>query len=294
MVVTSYELWSDQAFFDYGPIYYTVEIRNSLVSVCPFGCKNCECSTCFQGFALDLTTSTCRPCQAGCAQCLSTDTTICTSCMTGRYLNTTDSTCLACSPLCVACSSISVCTVCAPGQFVSNGNCVSCPANCFNCTSSTTCLTCEEGFALIANPSNSIVCGACTAFCSECSSANITQCITCQKGMYMLHGACRPCGANCLSCLSEQVCDVCVDGFVANMAGGCDVKCQLPCLTCSPSDPTLCMSCQSGSTLSAGKCQIDLTCNSNSSCVTCGQALNYFLLPTTSGVTCQKIGRAHV
>jgi hypothetical protein len=290
IVVTSYELWNRQSIFDDGRNYYVVEIRNSLVNICPFGCKNCECSTCFQGFALDLTTSTCRPCQAGCAKCLPTDTTICQTCMTGRYLNTTDSTCLACSPLCVACSSVSVCTVCAPGQFVSAGNCVNCPANCFNCTSASTCLNCREGFVLISNvTSNSIVCGACTAFCSECNPLNITECITCQRGMYKINGICQPCATGCLACTNANTCDICQDGFTANSAGVCEVRCQLPCLTCSSTNPTLCLSCQSGSTLdtNTNTCVIDLSCNSNSSCITCGQALNYFLLPSTGGATCQ-------
>ena len=41
IVVTSYELWNRQSIFDNGRNYYVVEIRNSLVNICPFGCKNC-------------------------------------------------------------------------------------------------------------------------------------------------------------------------------------------------------------------------------------------------------------
>lgn len=209
--------------------------------------------------------------------------------MTGRYLNTTDATCLPCSPLCVTCSDISTCTACAPGQFVNSGQCANCPLNCFNCSDASTCIICQEGFILIANVSaNSIVCGACTAFCSECNATNITQCITCQKGMYMLNGLCQPCRDGCIECTNAQVCDLCRDGLVANAAGVCETRCQLPCLTCAANNPTLCLSCQSGTTLdtTSNTCVIDLSCNTNSSCITCGQALNYYLLPSTSGATC--------
>ena len=61
------------------------------------------------------------------------------------------------------------------------------------------------------------------------------------------------------------------------------LKCQLPCVTCVDNQPSICLTCQRGSTLSNGQCVLNTTCNVDNSCTNCGQGFKFFLVPTTAG-----------
>ena len=73
----------------------------------------------------------------------------------------------------------------------------------------------------------------------------------------------------------------------ANSSGVCVPSCDLSCVTCESGQPSVCLSCQYGSTLQNGKCVVDTACNANNTCTNCGQGLNYFLVPvSTAGGHC--------
>ena len=135
-------------------------------------------------------TSTCRPCGHSCASCDSINTNICHSCFSGAYLDTVTRKCLPCLNGCIACTDNISCTICPPGQFLSKGSCYNCSKDCFNCSDPGTCLTCRTGYTLVSNANGSVTCGTCSVHCSECNSSNITQCLSCSKGMFMNNDIC--------------------------------------------------------------------------------------------------------
>jgi hypothetical protein len=256
------------------------------VKLCPPGCSDCDCKSCLTGYVLDASAGSCRPCPPGCLTCSSTDTSICESCITGSFLNSTTKTCDPCSGGCISCgTSATQCSTCPPGEFFGATQCEDCPKNCFNCSDANTCITCKKGFTLIKTGSNTGKCRSCSFSCSDCNPENITECTDCAKGLQLINGKCEPCPERCKQC-SNNLCAVCADGFTPNSAGVCVTKCQLPCLTCADNQPNFCLTCQSGSNVINGQCQIDLSCNTNSNCTNCGQGLNYVLTPSSSGATC--------
>lgn len=94
------------------------------------------------------------------------------------------------------------------------------------------------------------------------------------------------CPANCLQC-NNGFCAICINGYTPNDKGTCVMKCKLPCLTCKEGSPSVCLSCQGGSQVVNNECVLDITCNSFSNCTSCGQGLNYILVPSDTGATCQ-------
>ncbi len=113
--------------------------------------------------------------------------------------------------------------------------------------------------------------------CSGCNASNITQCTSCAMGLQLIDGACISCSANCLSCFNGQ-CQTCKDGLLPNSNGVCVLACVLPCLSCVDNQPSVCLSCQSGSALVNGTCQLSTACNSFKNCTNCGFGLNFVLL----------------
>jgi hypothetical protein len=255
-------------------------MENGQVRLCPPGCSNCDCSGCLSGYVMETSSSSCRPCPPACLTCSSSNSSICEACITGSFLNGTNQ-CQPCAPGCISCTSSSSCNVCPPGQYNGGSQCQDCPLNCFNCSDANTCITCRKGFTI----TSSKTCRGCSYSCSDCLADNITSCTACAKGLQLLNSVCSPCPDRCKEC-SNNVCAVCVDGYTSNSAGVCVTKCQLPCLTCQDNQPTYCLSCQSGSTVSGGVCALDLSCNADSSCSNCGQGLNYVLALSSAGATC--------
>jgi hypothetical protein len=155
--------------------------------------------------------------------------------------------------------------------------------NCLSCSNSSTCDTCRNGFVSAGGK-----CRGCAASCSSCNPTNITQCTSCANGLYLLSNKCVSCPNNCLTCSDANTCSTCVPGMTPNSNNVCILNCQLPCITCLDNQPTKCLSCYYGSTLTGNTCVFDTSCNSTSSCTDCGQGLNLYL-DGTNCMTCPTI-----
>jgi hypothetical protein len=123
--------------------------------------------------------------------------------------------------------------------------------------------------------------------CSGCNPANITECTSCAQGLELSNGKCVQCPDKCAEC-GNGLCASCIPGYQPNSFGVCVLTCKLPCATCADNQPLTCLSCYSGSILSGSTCQIDLSCNINSTCTDCGQGLNYILVGSTC-MSCSSI-----
>ena len=106
------------------------------------------------------------------------------------------------------------------------------------------------------------------------------ECLSCGQGMVLSNGRCTSCPANCLDC-SGSACIECALGFTLSN-NVCVKKCQLPCVSCAANLPSVCTSCQEGSTLFGSTCVLSMTCNTDNSCTYCGQGHNYFLVRTSN------------
>jgi len=248
---------------------------NGQIKLCPPGCSDCSsgtCTSCMTGFAFDSSASICYTCGLNCINCVPSNPNNCSSCMAGAYLSS--NTCLPCSTTCITCSgSANSCSQCPPGQYFQSNQCALCPNNCNTCSSQNICNQCNNGFALTSNG----VCRSCIATCSSCSPSNITQCTSCAHGLQLSGGSCIQCPQNCLSC-NNGICATCISGYTPNAIGVCVLNCQLPCATCIENQPQACLSCYGGSALINNICNINLSCNNDSSCTDCGQGLNYILI----------------
>lgn len=277
------ELIKEQSYFnqEHNGTFFT-EVKNGALFLHHPGCKNLNCSNCMDGYTLDNLTRLCKPCAPGCRQCLSSDVTRCTSCDQGLIWDYNSTSCSPCSSNCLSCSwSSTTCSSCVAGTKLDystwDASCTACPANCRVCSYYSGCQTCESGFVLISNAT----CRGCSIFCSSCNPTNITECTGCADGFQLIGGKCDPCPSNCLEC-SGSSCILCRKGFSSNSNGVCVSKCEVSCVTCMSSQPSVCLVCQSGSTLVSGKCVLDISCNANNSCTSCGQGIGYFLVPVSS------------
>ena len=278
------------------------EVRNGVLQVCPPGCVDCNCTSCFSGYAYDNLTGLCKKCPLGCSSCSnssfygSSASLQCSSCNTGYFYSWMNYTCGACDSNCLSCySSSSYCGTCAPGltpqyNYTSyTYDCQSCSTrNCLSCSTYSGCTRCQIGFVSSSNnsyyyysSSTNATCRKCSIYCSACDRDDITHCLNCTKGLELINGRCESCPQNCLYC-KGTACAFCVEGFVPNSNNVCVPKCKLPCITCVDNQASNCTSCQKGSTLVNGQCVLDLTCNNDNSCKYCGQGLNYFLNPMSA------------
>lgn len=132
------------------------------------------------------------------------------------------------------------------------------------------CLLCNNGFIIINE-----TCVGCIASCSNCTITNITQCTTCAPGLTLVNSKCIACPQKCLEC-SGKKCTSCIYGFTPNSKGECMLNCEISCATCADNQPSKCLSCYNNANLVSGRCVQDLSCNSDSSCSDCGQALGYY------------------
>lgn len=207
---------------------------------------NCT-ATCPSGYYTNTTTFSCPVCFYTCGTC--NNATDCSSCSpnSNRYLNGTqylpnpgffdNSTQVApaCVSPCAQCASLSACTTCVTGFYLSGSTCVACStvtANCSTCDAAgTACTLCQLGFILNATtgvcdvvPCNDIHCLACPnsmAFCTACTS-----------GYQPVNGVCKfVCGDFVIA--GSEACD---DGNSVDK-DGCSSNCTVePDFTCEP-DP---------------------------------------------------------
>lgn len=253
----------------------TGTVVDGKIKLCSPGCSDCSsgtCVGCLKGYAFDSTSSLCTKCGQNCVSCTSSNNLVCSSCIVGSYLSNS-STCLPCDKNCITCAGTPTnCTTCPPGQNNNGGICGGCPRNCISCANSTSCLTCNRGFVAVNG-----VCRGCSSSCSNCSATNITQCTSCAGGLNLINSACVSCPSNCQAC-NNGICTTCIPGFNPNSAGLCVPNCQISCATCADNQPFVCLSCYSGANLVGTTCQLDLSCNNNSTCTDCGQGLGYILV----------------
>lgn len=150
-----------------------------------------------------------------------------------------------------------VCTLCISGSIPINGQCVSCQLGCSICSPNnpTICSVCSFGFGFTLAQSN---------YCTVCPS----NCITCSNGY----------------------CFNCANGFTLTSQLTCVPMCQYPCSSCNPNNPYSCLSCVAGYVFNIAapyNCQIDLSCSSTASCLTCPAGYSVLIQSLTNQVCLQ-------
>lgn len=118
-------------------------------------------------------------------------------------------------------------------------------------------------------------CVGCTTYCSNCTVNNITHCTSCAPGLSLVNSKCISCPEKCREC-SGKKCTTCIFGYTPNSNGECILSCEISCATCADNRPSRCLTCYTGAKLVDKKCVQDLSCNNDSSCTDCGQALGYY------------------
>jgi len=261
---------------------------SSCTGSCPLNCITCTnssmCTVCNRGFVV--ANGTCRGCTSTCSNCSATNITQCTSCANGLSLS--NSACIVCPDKCQSCNN-GICTNCVPGYKPNSAgvcivkcqlSCATCadnqPSTCLSCykgatlvgttcqfdllcNSNSSCTDCGQGLGYVLAGSNCIQCST-ISNCLQCNSINTQQCSICRNGFYVNSSSlCSPCMANCLQCISGDLCTACALGYTlpdGQNQGQC-LQCQSPCATCL-GIPTYCTSCISGYTKKSWKCQSNI------------------------------------
>jgi len=135
----------------------------------------------------------CLPCPANCLICKSL--TLCTVCLSGAYMSTVDNLCYAQCPV---------------RQFANSqsATCQSCPYDCFICNADGTCLSCSGsgGDNRQLDPSTN-------------------RCVAMPKFFDNLTQICISCPAGCAICTSLSKCSSCVSGFLLTSDYQCSNSC---------------------------------------------------------------------
>lgn len=209
---------------------------NQCLACQPF-CAQCSAMNVCQQCAMDgqlpnLLGTACFACPyVGCTSCSADN--VCSSCVDQFFL-TAANFCLPCPIGCSECESPGVCTVCldiGSKPNLAGDACFSCPdPTCSNCDSNGVCSACVGNGVLL--PSNT--CGACQAFCAECSTTNV--CIRCNDPTMrpnFMGTACVPCDIDgCTNCNTAGVCINCDDNRPLVDATTC-ASCFPECFLCS-------------------------------------------------------------
>ncbi|XP_053379805.1 multiple epidermal growth factor-like domains protein 10 isoform X2 [Mercenaria mercenaria] len=157
-----------------------------------------------------------------------------------------------CEHNCTSCdTSVTICDKCYDGFHLGpNKDCTSeCPTNCRACISNTMCTACKDGYY---DKDGSTTCPH--ALCPEnCNCIGYT-CSTCKKGFYGTGNECsKECPANCKSCASQEICNVCKNGFyngyefdnnIKKLFNNCTFRCRESCTECLSYDN--CLQCVKG------------------------------------------------
>lgn len=95
---------------------FVSQVRSGVLQICPAGCADCNCTTCFTGYGKNNDTGLCVKCPPGCSICNASNITDCQySCITGYTSNYTTKACDICSSACLSCYfSTSSCGSCLP------------------------------------------------------------------------------------------------------------------------------------------------------------------------------------
>ena len=126
---------------------------SSIHSHCSVCSNSSDCLECHPPYFLDGTS--CSRCEVGCLSCNSSS---CFSCDLGLSLQ--GGVCQVCPIGCTVCSTSSVCSQCAPGNYLSGSSCLSCGSTtpgCLLCDSSQ-CLSCNIGGGYLLDDGSCIFC----------------------------------------------------------------------------------------------------------------------------------------
>ena len=146
---------------------------------------------------------------------------------------------------------------------------------------------CDSGYYMLAyaNPCTVTPCSTCSlcnAVCKSCTAGDTNSCFSCYDGKFISGTQCLACYSACLTCeTSSTNCKSCGSGkfFISTQAtyeltcpyryyGGSStdtcIICSTLCQTCNGATPSNCLTCKTGSYVSAGIC---LPCDSK--CETC-------------------------
>lgn len=194
--------------------------------------------------------------------------------------------CVSCETGCQQCNpaNITECKTCNYDYVLKDGKCLAnqnCSQGCSRCDPAnvTACYRCRTGYAMTSKNK----CVKCFENCrGSCAFNDIATCTACIPGYNLQDNQCKKCPDNFWSCPSDIQFNICEDGYKL-WNDACVKICNLPCLTCSSSDSSKCLTCQPGFNLtSAGQCIFDETCNPY--CEFCPNG--YWQDPTTG--TCNK------
>jgi len=187
-----------------------------------------------------------------------------TSCSTGKAYNSVSGYCTPCSvmPGCKACYFISnslKCTSCGTGYTLSNAVCVTCSAGQY--VSGGSCASCSAGTYSTGGTVTSCTKSTTVANCSTYSTTS-DACTKCNAGYFPNdNGApCTGCGAGTYSD-DGLSCKACPNAtYSGNGASSCTAHTVTNCATYSTYTDA-CTACNSGYTLSNGKCVASTVCS---------------------------------
>ena len=123
-------------------------------------------------------------------------------------------------------------------------NCQKCPDQCLSCSNNSTCTACASGFYALGtdclkdcpfsyyNILKNMTCGLCNSECLECVGNEISNCTVCNHGKFVLiennigqcvdlcpdgyyqwQTMCFKCNYNCSTCIGQDACTGCKEGF---------------------------------------------------------------------------------
>lgn len=115
----------------------------------------------------------------------------------------------------------------------------------------------------------------CRPGCDYCYNNDTSRCFQCHERYFLQNRLCRKCMPGCLSCFNSTNCNLCVTGYT--LVGTACVRCPTDCSKCSSANPSVCLD-----------CRIGLTLSSNSKCVSVNKplCLVYEDLDNTKCVEC--------
>lgn len=161
--------------------------------------------------------------------------------------------CSACRPNCLACTTVSTCTQCKSGYYISSqGYCVACSiSGCMTCPDDQ-CTQCSSGSNEVVEinddgTTNITACqSTCILGCIQCEDGS-SSCKVCAIGYYLntdtqgntVCVSCNPSKTNCLSCTASDTCTQCATQYYLDN-GACK-SCPPGCATCTST--TNCLSC---------------------------------------------------
>ncbi|KAL4472324.1 hypothetical protein ABPG72_002807 [Tetrahymena utriculariae] len=272
---------------------YILDADNQCV-VCSQTCKTCsnlvyQCTSCFDGYYLDILSNTCSPCIAGCKQCNNSASCNIGQCINPYFYDNNSQNCVLCSPQCLSCTDSSTCTSCEDGYVLISGSCTQCDQQCKICSQSTSkCTECYQNFNfnfLSENCSPKYLCS-----CSGgkiCDSSN--QCV-CVQGNYDSSNVCTKCISHCQDCQNGSTCQTCFPPYVLTNTQTCVLnKCDSTqyfdgnqCQFCPPG----CLACTSSQvcTICVNGYYLQTKPNGNTLCLPC----NYPCATCSNSTSCSS------